>query len=278
MAPTVDLRSYDVILVNTSAGKDSQAMLDLVVEQARAAGVADRLVAVHADLGRVEWQGTKELAAEQCAHYGVRFEVVRRPEGDLLSHVEARGMWMSSAARYCTSDHKRGQCYKLITQLVADIRRARGLKRFRGGAPVRVLNCLGLRAGESDKRAARAPFEFDVKASNGLRVVDTWLPIHAWSEAEVWARIKHSGVRHHFAYDLGMPRLSCVFCIFAPPEALVLAGQHNQALLAEYVRVEKAIDHAFTVDVRIADIQAAVLSGAAAPAGPVGSMAWAQCA
>ncbi|MFL0286876.1 hypothetical protein ACJH6J_23915 [Mycobacterium sp. SMC-18] len=37
--PAPDLTDYDVILVNSSAGKDSQASLDVVVEQARAAGV-----------------------------------------------------------------------------------------------------------------------------------------------------------------------------------------------------------------------------------------------
>lgn len=38
----------------SSAGKESQAMLDLLVELADAAGVRDRLVLVHADLGRIE--------------------------------------------------------------------------------------------------------------------------------------------------------------------------------------------------------------------------------
>lgn len=49
-APVPSLTDYDVILVNSSAGKDSQASLDVVVEQARAAGVLDRVVVVHADL------------------------------------------------------------------------------------------------------------------------------------------------------------------------------------------------------------------------------------
>jgi hypothetical protein len=46
-------------------------MLDYVVEQARAQGVPlARLVVVHADLGRVEWQGTAELARRQAEAYG----------------------------------------------------------------------------------------------------------------------------------------------------------------------------------------------------------------
>jgi 3'-phosphoadenosine 5'-phosphosulfate sulfotransferase (PAPS reductase)/FAD synthetase len=296
-----NLRSYDVILVNTSAGKDSQAMLDLVVEMATAAGVRDRLVAVHCDLGRVEWAGTKELAERQAAHYGVRLEIVSRPQGDLLSHVEERGKWPSSTARYCTSDHKRGQVRKLLTQL-ADEGRAAGV----AGRPVRILNCMGMRAEESPARSKLEAFEHcasltcpcdecDVlrataaqafahepkKAgvrnvyceceacapiaeakrrladgnSNSRRHVDDYLPIHAWSTADVWARIKTSGVEHHRAYDLGMKRLSCVFCIFAPESALLIAGKHNPELLAKYVDVETKINHSFRQGFRLKVIQ-----------------------
>ena len=54
----MDLTTYDIILVNTSGGKDSQSMLDFVHGLAAEQGVADRLVAVHANLGRMEWQGS----------------------------------------------------------------------------------------------------------------------------------------------------------------------------------------------------------------------------
>lgn len=58
-----NLSDYDVILISSSAGKDSRAALDVTVEAARAAGVLDRVV-VHADLGEEEWPATLELAAE----------------------------------------------------------------------------------------------------------------------------------------------------------------------------------------------------------------------
>ncbi len=74
------LCDYDCLVVNSSAGKDSQAMLDMVAQQAKAEEVLDRLVVVHADLGRVEWPGTRELAERQARHYGVRFEVVTRQQ------------------------------------------------------------------------------------------------------------------------------------------------------------------------------------------------------
>src|SRR5262245_37671639 len=89
-----DLRSYDWIVLNSSGGKDSQAMLDYVVECADQADVPrTRLLVAHADLGRVEWPGTRELAEEQARHYGLDFVAVARPQGDLLTHISQRGMF-----------------------------------------------------------------------------------------------------------------------------------------------------------------------------------------
>lgn len=253
---TPDLTQFDVILVNSSGGKDSQAMLDYVHELAVSAGVTERLVVVHADLGRVEWQGTKELAEEQAKHYGIRFEVVRREKGDLLDQVEARKMWPDNKNRYCTSDQKRAQVYKLLTKLVTE-----QLTSSVSGRPVAILNCMGLRAEESSARSKKVALKVDEMASNGKRAVTTWLPIHDWTQVQVWARIKQSGVRHHFAYDLGMPRLSCCFCIFAPKSALMLAGKHNLELLDTYVAVEQKINHTFRKDLSLASVRDAIRTG-----------------
>src|SRR5262249_8327225 len=82
-----------------------QAMLDYVVEQCERAGVPRaRLVVVHADLGRVEWPGTRELAAEQARHYGLAFVTVQRRQGDLLDHIAPRGRFPSPRAALCPSE------------------------------------------------------------------------------------------------------------------------------------------------------------------------------
>jgi 3'-phosphoadenosine 5'-phosphosulfate sulfotransferase (PAPS reductase)/FAD synthetase len=240
-APAPDLKSYDVILVNSSAGKDSQAMLDYLVELALAAGVKDRLVVVHADLGRVEWPGTRELAEEQAKHYGVRFEVVANKK-NLLDRVQERQQWPDAARRYCTSELKTGQVAKLIVKLTRE-----------AGRFIRVLNCLGMRAEESPARAKKPVFSVD-NCTNSKRHVDRWLPIHSWSVSDVWARIKASGVKHHYAYDRGMPRLSCCFCVLASRSALVLSVKLNPVLAAEYVQLETSINHRFRQDFTIAEI------------------------
>jgi 3'-phosphoadenosine 5'-phosphosulfate sulfotransferase (PAPS reductase)/FAD synthetase len=249
---TIDLTEFDRIVINTSAGKDSQAMMDFVCQMAREQGVLNRVVAVHADLGRVEWKGTRELAEEHAAHYGIPIVVVRREKGDLLQQVEERGMWPDNQNRYCTSDQKRDQVAKFHTASVAEMNL---------GRQARILNCMGFRADESPARSKKAVLEADKRNTNGKRAVFNWLPIHKWTVQMVWARIKTSGVKYHPAYDLGMPRLSCCFCVFAPKAALMISGKANPELLAEYVRVEKKIGHTFRNGFRIEEVQEALARG-----------------
>ena len=252
--PEINLHDWDLVLLNTSAGKDSQTLINQVVKQAHRQGYPlTSMVAVHADLGRMEWPGTRQLAEAQAAHHGIEFHVVSRPQGDLLDEVRQRGRWPSPSVRYCTAHHKRGQIAKLITRL----HRQRALP----GQHFRLLNCLGFRSQESSARANRKPLESNRYLTTKSRTVWNWLPIHHWTEDQVWADIKASGVSYHPAYDLGMPRLSCVFCIFAPRSALLVAGKHNPALLQQYVDVENAIGHRFQHRQSIAEIQDAIDKG-----------------
>lgn len=275
-----DLNSYDWILINTSAGKDSQTAIAEVLRQTDAAGFdRARIVLVHADLGSTaagndyEWKGVAELAARQAAHYGLRFELVARRQADgsadtILDYTTRRGAWPSSTVRFCTSEFKRTPCRRVITQLDREIRTDRA-------QIVRVLQVFGFRAQESRARAKKAAFENDKRSSTKTRIVDNWLPIHDWTEEQVWADIKATGVEYHKAYDLGMPRLSCCFCIFAPKTALMIAGEHNRPLLDEYVAVEKAIGHTFRQGFAIGEIADALDRGERASS--VNAADWMEC-
>ena len=146
--PEINLHDYDVILVNTSAGKDSIVMLwDIVCKAKRQHFPLTKIVCIHADLGRAEWQGTRDLAQEQADKFGLRFEVVQgttaEPTRDLIDLIEKRGLWPSSQQRYCTSDAKRGPIRRFMTQLTNEINLDR---------PVKILNCMGLRAQECLRR------------------------------------------------------------------------------------------------------------------------------
>lgn len=252
----VSLWDYDVVVVSSSAGKDSQTALDVIVEKAKHERYPlSNIIVVHADLGRVEWKDTKELAKRQADHYGLRFEIVSRPQGDLLDHIEKKGKFPDSARRWCTSDHKRAQISKVYTKITDEIRDGR--KDYR----VNILEVLGFRAQESHARAKRIPFITNTRLTNTKRLVHTWLPIHEYTEDQVWARIKQSGVEYHKAYDQGIDRLSCVFCIFAPKKQLEIAGRLNPELLDEYVRVEKKIGHSFKNNAPISQIKETINHG-----------------
>lgn len=252
----VNLGTYDLILINTSGGKDSSVAAHYVVGLAEAFGVKDRVVMVHATFAE-EWPGTVELVKRQAGALGVPLKIVSRGEG-LLDYVKRRGMWPSSQQRYCTSDFKRAPIDKVITR--------RATSRW-GTRRMRVLNVMGIRAAESPARAKRVAFERDTRRSNGKRIVDTWLPIFRLSTQQVWDIIREHNLEQHPAYKLGMPRLSCCFCIFAPKPALILAGKHNLPLLREYAKVEAEIGHAFRQGLKINEVLAAVEAEEAA--GPV---------
>jgi 3'-phosphoadenosine 5'-phosphosulfate sulfotransferase (PAPS reductase)/FAD synthetase len=257
------LRSFDHIIISSSAGKDSQAMLDWMVEIAIEAGIKDRLVVVHADLGRLEWVGTRELAAEQATYYGLPFVVVRKSEfnGDFLEYVKARTSklrrdgkvdrkgrparaWPMVGMCNGTSDFKTSQIATVATALANETRKAEGSKR-----QVRILDCVGLakhEGGENggrDKRLSsyqdKNGWAYKVCKDNGSQYFAKFYPLADWSLDDVWARIRAAGTRYHFAYDLGMSRLSCCFCIAASEKDLRIAAAHNPELLAEYLDVEK---------------------------------------
>ena len=253
--PLPDLRAYDILLVNSSAGKDSQALLDCVHEHAAAQGVADRITVVHAGLGDVEWPGTRELAEAQAARYGVRFEIVSAREG-LLERTERRGMWPDAARRWCTSDLKRGPVRTLMTRLAReldDVDRPR------------ILNLMGLRAQESPARARRPPLAIDAAASSGRREVTECLPLFHWRLEHVWERVAASIAADlvHPAYAAGMPRLSCSFCVLAPRAALLRAAQLRPETARTYAKLERRIGHSFKATLSMAEIVAAAEAGQA---------------
>ncbi|MFC8944099.1 phosphoadenosine phosphosulfate reductase domain-containing protein [Streptomyces rochei] len=217
------IRDADWVVISSSGGKDSQAMLWYVVRRAKALGMLDKVVVVHADLGRAEWEGTRELAELQARLCGVRrFEVVTSGI-DFLDRVETRHRklkakaetealergedpaqakvapaWPSSSARWCTSGEKRGPIRTLYTRLTDELAHL--------GRPVRILACIGQRAAESTQRARLAEVEIDRGGSNGKRHITTWRPIHTWNDQRVWREIARSRLPYHPAYDWGNRR------------------------------------------------------------------------
>lgn len=252
----VDLRSYDLILVNTSGGKDSALAAWYIRQLAEPLGLLDRVLLVHATFPE-EWPGTVELVRRQAAALGLPIEVVSRGEA-LLDYVLRRRKWpgLTRQARYCTSDFKRAPIDRVIT--------ARTPRRRWQLRPWRVLAIMGIRADESRERANRRPFQERIRPgqiTNGVRSVDEWYPLFHLSTGNVWRLIREIGLEMHPAYEQGMPRLSCRFCIFAPRGALIRAGHLHRELLEKYAAVEHEIGHSFKKDLKIAEIPDTVERG-----------------
>lgn len=217
-----------LVAVSHSGGKDSQAALIRVREIAP----PDRIVVLHAHLGRVEWPGTIEHVRRTIG--GLRLVVVEPPR-DLLDMVRRRGRWPSPAIPQCRSDLKRGPLRKAIRRIL------REEPRFGG----RVLDVQGLRAEESDRRRARPILERLERECVAGRDWRVWLPIHELAEAEVFGTIRRAGETPHPVYAKGMSRCSCSFCICATLADLRRAAELRPDLLEEYDRIERETGHMF---------------------------------
>lgn len=249
--PGLILPSYEAILISISGGADSWFAAAMTVQAAQEAGVLDRVRTVFADLGGDdEWPGTRELAAEHAASFGLRHDVVYRQVPDqngtprqegLLKYIGGRHqqMWPLPQQPYCRSAMKIAPI-KVLKTRIAEEHRRRGIT----GRPVRILEVLGLRAQESPSRRKQSVFSHRAGDSNSRRHVDLWLPIHEVSEQQRWACIDKAGARWHWIYYF-LPRLSCRFCILAPREQLIAAARLDPAGARRRAELSDRMGHAF---------------------------------
>lgn len=289
--PPVRLSDHDLVVISVSAGKDSQAMLIRVVEQADAEGYPRaNLVVVHADMGRVEWPGTIEAARDHAAAFGLRFEVVAREQGDLLDHVRdrrdrldatARELWAKAEQLRADGQHEQAEQVAAagqrkwdapawpgpgnarwctsdhktaqIQKLITRLAREWRAEHPEEDRPFRVLQAMGMRAEESADRAAAPPVRRNPR-SNGRKEITDWRPIHEWLVGQVWDTIHASGILHHYAYDLGAERVGCVLCFYKPRAELAAAVLHNPELAQQYLDTEQYARSTFKNGLSIAEV------------------------
>ena len=205
-----------VFVVNHSGGKDSQAMFRRV----RQLVPAEQIVVVHADLPEVEWDGVLDHIKATTDGFPVH---VCRSRRTLLQMIEERGMFPSPKQRQCTSDLKRGPIERTIRQLGHKL----------------IVNCMGMRAEESPKRAQLDVLKLSTRNSKAGREWHDWLPIHDLKVGEVFEIIRAAGQEPHWAYKAGMTRLSCCFCIMSSRQDLTTAARLNPKLYRRYVELER---------------------------------------
>lgn len=218
------IRRGAIFYLSHSGGKDSQAMYALLSEIIPQAQV----VVVHADLGRIEWDGVQDHIRETTTH---PCNVVRANKTffEMVRHRAATRPdvppWPSSATRQCTSDLKRGPIYKFIRNDM----KARGA--------TLGVNMTGLRREEGPARAKRQPFGLNKTLSKAGREVYDYLPILEMSETQVFAAIAAAGQKPFWAYKRNK-RLSCVFCIMGCESDVQHGAEQRPDLYQEYLDVE----------------------------------------
>lgn len=212
-----------LFVCNDSGGKDSQCMKAVLMELVP----KDQLVIIHAHLPGVEWEGTIEHIERY--NNGHEFHIVQAGK-TLFDMVRHRRRFPDVNNRQCTSDLKRGP----IDKKIRAISKARACKL--------IINCMGIRAQESPARAKKRRFTFNWQQSKAGRKWYNWYPIFDYKLPDVWATIRKAGQLRHWAYDAGMTRLSCCFCILASQADLKTAAALNPVLYQQYLALEKEVD------------------------------------
>lgn len=257
------LRQGAALAVSVSGGKDSQAMLTALVALYAERGYRGPILAIHADLGRIEWPQTPGHVAHTAAQAGVRLVVVRRRNGegrwDMISRWEDRGAqlvaqgkqgrpWSDAANRFCTSDLKRDPI------------------NIRLRAYTRVISAEGIRASESKRRAAKPAWEIRTRIHNSRRDAFTWNPIQDWTDQDVWEALGTSvqdlarrralyaagdvdaalrDWQAHPAYVMGNERLSCALCVLGCQSDIENGIRHNPETARTLIAIEQQYGFAF---------------------------------
>ena len=236
----LDLRQFDKILISVSGGKDSHAMLWLVRDLADRQGVpSDRLLAMYADTG-MEWHNAGTHVQALCKAAGVELVTVKpvRPMVEKIafriSRIKEAGKsqagFPTQKCRYCTAEQKVAPMDRLI-------------RRY----SVKVLKVTGERWAESKARSTYAEFVAVSRLNSRERVVYGWRPMLAFSEADIWAMVRETGVQRHLCYEMGCGRLGCAGCIFSKDHELRIEMRENPAIFEALDRLEAESGYAMNM-------------------------------
>lgn len=212
LALSMDERGFHLAF---SGGKDSQALYHI----AQMAGVK-----FHAEMQVTTLDPPELMAFVRNNYPQVK---LNRPEINFYKLIEKKKMLPIRMARYC--------CAVLKEQ---------------AGAGTCTL--LGIRAGESSRRAKRLDVEnigrkgeafnldqFNRNIEQGFQCVGgkdkiVVSPILKWTDADVWNFIRGNGIEYCKLYDEGFHRIGCMFCPMASVKTKALERKR-------YPKVEKTI-------------------------------------
>ena len=258
------------VVYNLSGGKDSGAVSHAAHRFLDTIGhPRERRIAIHADLGRIEWRSTHETVEATAALLEVPLMVVRRNAGDLITRWETRfanaklryaaletyrliSPWSHASQRFCTSELK------------AQVMGPALAKRFRGET---VIQVIGIRREESAGRAKTPVSSFDNRHAPPGNTAGTrmllWHPgVEAKADA-VFAVHDTYGIPLHEAYRVyGSTRLSCAYCVLGSEHDLAASASctSNQEVYRHLVGIEADSTFSFQPNRWLADVAPALLT------------------
>lgn len=229
---------YDEFHINTSGGKDSWAMMVLLLFGYKLPKEKIKLVHFRVDgdpkynPAFFDYKETDSYIEEVAKMFNLELIFLHSDKG-LKQRVMERGMWPGPNSQYCTSSLKRDVYSKWA--------RRRG--------PGRYLCLSGERAAESSRRAKNLakenfkPYK-TATAVTKKRLVDWYRPIFHLSTDQVLRLMELAGIDLHPCYiKYKVSRCSCKFCIFLSPKEMLSISKHHPEEFAELVQMEKDMGH-----------------------------------
>lgn len=210
----------------------------------------DRRVAIHADLGRIEWQSTPATVEAAADRLGVPLIIVRNRSYDMVSKWDRRfelgcrryeqlltyhltAPWSSANNRFCTSEMK--------TQVILP-------ELLRQFPAQRVVSVVGIRREESIKRRLTPISKAEAACwtrKNGANIL-TWHPGVDVREDEVYAYCARHALPLPESYGLGSTRHGCAFCVLASENDITVAAHAPGNLGVYLLLVEREATSTFS--------------------------------
>jgi 3'-phosphoadenosine 5'-phosphosulfate sulfotransferase (PAPS reductase)/FAD synthetase len=203
-----------VFVASVSGGKDSAA----VVQALREAGIP--FVAAFADTG---WEApaTYEYLETMERVFGITIHRVRAEGGGMVEKIMARAGFPARKQRWCTRELKIQPLTEFCQRLAAEQGRE-------------VVQVLGIRKEESEKRSMALPVEHD-----DSRDLWVWRPILDWTVGDVLAAHHRAGLPVNPLYKQGHNRVGCWPCIYAGKEEIRLIAEQDPGRIAQIAQLER---------------------------------------
>lgn len=225
------------LLVSVSGGKDSTVMAHWLINYA--APWAD-IRLVHADTGW-EREETDHYVRELLpAALGRPIEIVSDcpdldADGELVARTCERllGKGRSAYVRWII---KKSAFSARTMKWCTEYLKVQPLQQYMRDNGGRFVNCVGVRAQESRKRAGQAKWDIDGERKAGGLIYPVWRPLIDWSEAEVIAYHHDHDLPINPLYIQGASRVGCWPCINSRKHEIAQVARTDAARV-EVIRI-----------------------------------------